>query len=546
MGYWAEYRVMDAKRAFYHGSTGSLTNQHIVKDHMLSHYKKIYSAKAVVDCAVPTSMCRNVKYLDQKRREQLKQDGSERAQSARSFSQRSIRLNTVTPCSSKHTRPSVRGAEGAHFDQGDSVLSSPRFNTSFHFKQIAYASKMTTNSQNYRPASELSYRSPNSHWHHFTPSCTTSTSQKKFKSFQDPTQKTYSGDVMHKHAHYFTEEKPFTPRTLKSDCKSTLSTYRYYTPGKGKEAEAKSTSKFRRQETYHGSTHNKQWSSAGQESPQPYSPEHEWSDEESNVFGNTYSTANKYRDGGFPVSSSRVSPEGMKSPVMKKVTAVEQEVKYLEFITDVTDDILARGIYSDRVLELVFERHIDMNRHRLDKDKMRHLLDDLRNDLQRPIAAPVMVLEKEDKDSFLLPRHKYSGLEQELTFMTKENDSRPLSCTVFDKDTEINVVSPSLHFTPVNGKVSESATPYGQQDEEGHTDLQFDYRKSNAVSPSLENQQMNKEEEHQNDEPTADDELVKEFDELGRNMTDSLIVSETHGSKVNIEQDSEKLSDDEF
>lgn len=61
---------------------------------------------------------------------------------------------------------------------------------------------------------------------------------------------------------------------------------------------------------------------------------------------------------------------------------------YLEFITDVTNEIIQRGIYSDRlvtvflffgcknllllltifsyrVLQRVFERHIDMNKHRL-------------------------------------------------------------------------------------------------------------------------------------------------------------------------------------
>ncbi|XP_072546422.1 spermatogenesis-associated protein 7 isoform X2 [Salminus brasiliensis] len=545
MGYLAEFPVMDAKRAFCHGSTGNLTNQHIVKEHMLSHYKKIYSAKAVVDCTVPKSMCRNVKYIDQKRREQLKQNGSESAQSVRSLSQKSIRLNTMTSCSSKHTRPSVRGEEGTHFNLGGSVTSSPRFNTSFHFKQIAYSSKMTASSQNCRPASELSYRSPNSHWHHFTPSCTASSSQ-KFKSFQDPTQKTYSGDILLKHAHHFTQEKPFTPRTLKSDCKSTLSSYRYYTPASRKGAEEKTPSKFHRQETYHGSTHNKRGSSVGQDSPHPYSFEHEWSDEESNVFGHTYSTANKYRDSDFLLSSSRVSPDGMRSPIMKKVTAEEEELMYLEFITDVTNEILARGIYSDRVLDRVFERHVDMNRHRLEKDKMRHLLDVLRNDLQSPPAAPVTTLEKEDKDSFLFPRHKYSSLGQELTFVTTD-DTRPLSCTDFDKGEEKpGRETPSLHSTPVNSSVSESAGPFRRQDEEDNTDLEFDHRESKAVSPNLENQQMNEEDEHQNCELTADDELVKELDELGRNMTESLSVSETHGSRKSVEQDSTILSDDEF
>lgn len=138
-------------------------------------------------------------------------------------------------------RPSTRGAESTYFNSGDSVMSSPRFSTSFHCKQIVYPSQMAAQSQNCWPSSELSYRSPKS----------TSSSRERFKSFQDPTQKTYSGDMLLKHAHYFTQEKPFTPRTLKTDRKSTLSTYRYYTSASRKGAEEKTPSNSNQPDTRH-------------------------------------------------------------------------------------------------------------------------------------------------------------------------------------------------------------------------------------------------------------------------------------------------------
>lgn len=147
-------------------------------------------------------------------------------------------------------RPSARGAEIAYFNSGGSVMSSPRLSTSFHCKQIVYPSQMSAQSQNWRPSSEFDYRSPKSQRHHLTLSSATS-SQNTFKRFQDSTQKTYSGDVLLKHAHCFTQEKPFTPRTLKTDCKSTLSAYRYYTPAHRNGAKEKTTSTYNQQNPQH-------------------------------------------------------------------------------------------------------------------------------------------------------------------------------------------------------------------------------------------------------------------------------------------------------
>lgn len=55
-----------------------------------------------------------------------------------------------------------------------------------------------------------------------------------------PKKGTYDGDVLDKRSHVFTEAKPFTPRTLKTDRKSRLSEYKYYNkvPPKTKPAKA--------------------------------------------------------------------------------------------------------------------------------------------------------------------------------------------------------------------------------------------------------------------------------------------------------------------
>ncbi|NXF50237.1 SPAT7 protein, partial [Oceanites oceanicus] len=58
-----------------------------------------------------------------------------------------------------------------------------------------------------------------------------------------------------------------------------------------------------------------------------------------------------------------------------------EEVLYLAFIEDVTNEILSLGLFSNRVLEQLFECHIQENKNRLDESKMRHMLDVLKADL---------------------------------------------------------------------------------------------------------------------------------------------------------------------
>uniref|UniRef100_A0A8C5K4A4 Spermatogenesis associated 7 n=1 Tax=Jaculus jaculus TaxID=51337 RepID=A0A8C5K4A4_JACJA len=56
----------------------------------------------------------------------------------------------------------------------------------------------------------------------------------------------------------------------------------------------------------------------------------------------------------------------------------EEELLYLNFIEDVTDEILRLGLFSKRFLEQLFERHIKQNRHHLNEEKMRYLLHGLK------------------------------------------------------------------------------------------------------------------------------------------------------------------------
>ncbi|NXV71292.1 SPAT7 protein, partial [Atlantisia rogersi] len=65
----------------------------------------------------------------------------------------------------------------------------------------------------------------------------------------------------------------------------------------------------------------------------------------------------------------------------------EEELLYLAFIEDVTNEILSLGLFSDRVLEQLFEWHIQENKNRLDESKMRHVLDVLKAELGCSLAS---------------------------------------------------------------------------------------------------------------------------------------------------------------
>lgn len=138
-----------------------------------------------------------------------------------------------------------------------SVVSSPRFTSSFHAKDIVYSS-CKINSQNHshqtRPASEMKYRNPEAALHRkqSTYSLAASGDQSCFKAFQDPVQKTYSGDLLQKHSQHFTQNKPFTPKTLKTDKISYLSKYRYYRAPQRKPTQDCTKPRLMQQETYHG------------------------------------------------------------------------------------------------------------------------------------------------------------------------------------------------------------------------------------------------------------------------------------------------------
>lgn len=156
------------------------------------------------------------------------------------------------------SRLSVEYDDSPYHCARSSTVSSPRFTSSFHAKEIVYPS-FRVGSQNHshhiRPASEMTNQSPEAASRGQQAACSlgASADQRHYKTFQDPAQQTYSGDLLQKHSQHFTRDKPFTPKTLKSETSSYLSQYRFYrAPPRRTPAPGSSAARPTPQETHHG------------------------------------------------------------------------------------------------------------------------------------------------------------------------------------------------------------------------------------------------------------------------------------------------------
>ncbi|KAM9554216.1 uncharacterized protein ACWYII_035630 [Salvelinus alpinus] len=128
--------------------------------------------------------------------------------------------------------------------------------------------------------------------------------------YQSPAQRTYSGDVLDRHPGVFHRagQESFTPRTHRNQHDSFLSQYRYYTPPPGQKK---------------GQTERKKHSSSSQNTSGGSCHGHKVREEE------------------------------------EKEGDEEEEGKYLQFLEDVTNDILRYGFYSDSGIRLALPREYD-------------------------------------------------------------------------------------------------------------------------------------------------------------------------------------------
>ncbi|XP_072819652.1 spermatogenesis-associated protein 7 [Vicugna pacos] len=380
-----------------------LSTLHLVKNHMAVHYNKILSAKAAVDCSVPLSMSTSIKYADQQRREKLKKELARRERElkltkttvqANSKSNSKSLFNTLQKPSGEpqdedgmlieevsgfqsFTRSPVTSSERLHLSlpKSDKVLTNgAEKNSSSSLSSMDYTAsgpRKSCSGTSYGKGPRGAF--PNSH------------------RFQLVISKAPSGDLLDKHSELFSNRHlPFTPRTLKTEAKSFLSQYRYYTPAKRKKdfsdqrLEAETQTELSSIKCDFETVEIKNFTDSEVNIKQASSCM-------------TYDTKGKItplplqghelpwdeiKDGALQCSSSRaVCQYSLQPPSERKIYSDEEELLYLSFIEDVTEEILKLGLFSNRFLERLFERHIKQNKHHLEEAKMRHLLHILKVDL---------------------------------------------------------------------------------------------------------------------------------------------------------------------
>ncbi|NWV23976.1 SPAT7 protein, partial [Origma solitaria] len=96
----------------------------------------------------------------------------------------------------------------------------------------------------------------------------------------------------------------------------------------------------------------------------------------------------------------------------------EEELLYLTFIEDVTNEILNLGLFSNRVLDQLFECHIEENKNRLDEAKMRQMLDMLKSDLGCGMDSETELI-REDQEALDSPDLQESDIGEEFEFTSK-------------------------------------------------------------------------------------------------------------------------------
>ncbi|XP_066044721.1 spermatogenesis-associated protein 7 isoform X2 [Chamaea fasciata] len=371
--------------AFCIDSARNLTSQYLIRDHMVFHYNRILSAKAAVDCSVPKSRLTCIKLADQQRREKLKRKVAkcgEKLSVCEAVPQCCSRDNgRLPPCTFRKSCVAVEENVFPCAGQAQCLSRAPSPHGGHclvHSSPVRHIRKCSqTTSRVYHSSSNICMSRPSKHCVYARSRSTGNVvSVGCPKGCRGNNPRASAGDLLERHSECFTRvRKPFTPRTLISDAKPSLSEYRYYTCARRKKKHHHSHCVEAQTQTdvisfpsgdkvyvRKVTSEQKITSKAEDEGCACDEPEREIDGCQCSSLRETSGCAQKCSPG-------------------RTVNAEEEELLYLNFIEDVTNEILRLGIFSNRVLDELFECHIEENKNCLDEGRMRQMLDVLKSEL---------------------------------------------------------------------------------------------------------------------------------------------------------------------
>ncbi|XP_046551856.1 LOW QUALITY PROTEIN: spermatogenesis-associated protein 7-like [Haliotis rubra] len=424
-------------------TSAKLTTQYLVLDHMNNHYRKINKAKPAIDNRPPKSIAQSQKVRERKERDHIKKQGTSR------------------PTSRMSVRPVSRNdVDAEYYDEAE--WDEPEDDD----ERLVYDIMRTTLRENYPASADATYgsgqrpRGQSPRWfqqNHQIPGSGSGQQStdllqtgetpflceihplhaKQWISHQSHGQSKEEPrcDLLQKRSHVFTEpEKPFTPRTLKSNRQSRLSEYKYYNPPPKKpshrhdDMEQTSRQLMQTERDYRPKPKPRGTAVQDRTGTQTLS--------ESQLMFETLQSRDFNRHqgekDGVPKLDISVDKDhmnwlqeqaskaqirmnnGMKAPMdqideteqpavngtmrsspgdprltksfgtkslnRQRMSEADEEQQYVMFAKQVTEEVLNRGIYTDRVLKKVFDRHVEKHKGKLKISRMRAILDKLRTD----------------------------------------------------------------------------------------------------------------------------------------------------------------------
>ncbi|KAJ8046061.1 Spermatogenesis-associated protein 7 [Holothuria leucospilota] len=378
-----------------------LSSQDMVIDNMVAHTKKINSVKPRIDNSVPKAWTTSIKKKDQLRRQAMEKSSSPSTRPSSASQGRSVRPN-------QHRRgfssAPVSPANMEQYVDEDSEVLSDMFAIG-----SPYQTPRSLQSLGDLPPRQRSLAPSGGQQAQMNKSFSISGRGSMYSTqmMQQTSSRQQSYDLLDTMATRFTEGgKSHTPRTLRTSAKSKLAQSKYYNPPKRKEKQANRPQdneedrpdpvrsanldrSLRRQELHSRPVERRTEDHIKWVEEQAERVQHLNESFEEDTLGRvnqeetTLQNTDTYPG---PIYSARLETMSYRSRSQneKRMREEEEELRYLEFVTDVTNDVLNRGIYTNTVLKQVFEAHIDRNKDKLEEERMRQLMKQLQRDLAIP------------------------------------------------------------------------------------------------------------------------------------------------------------------